>query len=107
MIGYVLTPKAHHALNQENTMETIELSICQDCMYAVEGYICCVNDENCEHIQAIENEISDNPGSRIVNNGGEDAEPHFSWHRCDLCHTDLGGDRYDATMIIPTNKKEN
>lgn len=33
-------------------------------------------------------------------------EPHFSWHACDCCGSDLGGDRHPAHGIAKINDRE-
>jgi hypothetical protein len=33
-------------------------------------------------------------GYHVVVAGGEDTEAHFSWSECDVCRSQLGGDRY-------------
>jgi hypothetical protein len=83
-----------HTPNADTTTETFEVSACVGCVMETEGY------DRGDDLYTICPEWD---GYELVIKMADDAlepvEAHFSWGECEVCHTTLGGDRYDAEMV--------
>lgn len=82
-------------------METIEYSVCEDCLLAV------AHDENGGDIgAAIERELNGRDGHFSCGVEATEDDPdgtgydEFSWHDCELCRSTLGGSRHGVTLSI-------
>jgi hypothetical protein len=88
--------------------EKYKLDICSDCIYYNEygnlghnlldkcrntlGYTC----ETCVAVQAGFTKLSEEHGDYVI---GWNCIPYFSWMPCDICESNLGGDRYAVNLI--------
>lgn len=96
-------------------METIELAACVDCYMFLHGIPAEDRGEDYpeETLKAIERIAADNGGARIdaggvacdypddhVDGDCDCGEYGFSWSRCEVCLSSLGGDRYGVTLIL-------
>lgn len=94
-----------------------EVEICGDCLYFNEygtlGREATV-EENKQHSQNMDAcllryDLDDGDYIELIQScdeSGESLEPHFSWASCDTCNQHLGGNRYDAYLLILNDKQE-
>ncbi len=96
------------------TIETIEYSVCQDCLLfiAYGGEEC--DDGTSSHIlQAIEREVAGKSAHFVTgiqpteDDPDGDGHEEFSWQECELCRSTLGGSRHGATLVIQLDGQEN
>ena len=92
-------------------VDTIALSVCADClMFIANGDLPTDDDpeRDAEIIAGVEREQAS--GSHLCA-GGIDDDPDapdeggFSWSSCDCCNSSLGGDRFKATLLVPTQER--
>lgn len=83
------------------TLETIEYSVCEDCLLAV------AHDENGGDIEAaIERELNGRAGHFSCGLEITEDDPEgtgykeFTYRSCELCRSALGGSRYGVTLFI-------
>lgn len=89
------------------TIETLEYSVCEDCLMYIAYGGEELEDGQTEHIgQAIERELNGRTGhfSTGVEPTEDDPEgtgyEEFSWHECELCRSTLGGSRHGVTLVL-------
>ena len=85
-----------------------DIEICSDCLlYHESGDMSYLelSDDQEEVLQRVEAGAKDlvKRGLVLVSKSSEEHEPFFSWTRCDVCDSKLGGDRHEATLL----RKEN
>lgn len=87
-----------------------DLAICCDCAALAHGFS--AHERGLPYPQSVldaparvanDNHVAPHQVEVIVISAHEH-EPHFSWSRCDLCLTSLGGDRFDAEILITTRE---
>lgn len=88
--------------------DTIEYSVCQDCLLFVANDDVPEDREREEFTTAIAREVGDKEGAHFVAGVApteDDPEGYgeecFSWHQCELCRSPLGGSRHGITLLIP------
>lgn len=88
--------------------DTIEYSVCEDCLYYVAYGGEELEDGKTEHIgEAIKRELNGRAGHFNTGVAPTEDDPdgtgyeEFSWHECELCRSRLGGARYGVTLLIP------
>ena len=87
--------------------EKYKLDICSDCFYYNEygnigdehkeciGFDAC---ETCKMCAGGFKKIGIEHGKYEIASNQDD--PFFSWLRCDICESHLGGDRYEVNLLI-------
>ena len=83
--------------------EKYKLDICSDCVYYnAYGHIGDEHEEcACETCIAVRKgftKLDKEHGSYEIASNQDD--PFFSWQRCDICESHLGGDRYAVDLLI-------
>ena len=87
-------------------VDTVALSVCADCLMCIANGDLPTDDDperDAASIAGVEREQAS--GGHIVAGGtGDDPENPdeggFSWSSCDCCNSNLGGDRFNATLVI-------
>lgn len=82
--------------------DTIEYSVCEDCLHAL-AYD---EVEDPDFYAHVERELGGKEGHFSVGVEQTEDDPEgngyeeFSWHACELCNSTLGGSRYGVTLFI-------
>ena len=88
-------------------METLEYSVCEDCLLYIAHAGEELEDGTTENIgQAIERELGGREGHFAVGVEQTEDDPdgagydEFSWRECELCRSTLGGSRHGVTLLL-------
>ena len=86
--------------------ETIDLSVCSDCIMAISnGDLGDVSEEyEAEYDAAVKSHWTTTEGWEVVP-GNEDLG--FSWRQCEGCGSNLGGDRFEAHAMKLRDEENN
>lgn len=76
--------------------ETINLAVCEDCVFVIANGEYPEDETRTQEIVAGETRWHAEGYTLAV---GDDYD-QFSWGRCDVCHTRLGGSRHEAYALV-------